>query len=47
MREIEEKELEKIQGGAMNPWALFGLGTAVVFLIGLFDGYTRPYGCNN
>lgn len=47
MKEIEEKELEKVQGGAMSPWAFFGIGAAIVFAIGLFDGYTRPYGCNN
>ena len=47
MRELEEKEQENIQGGAMSPWAIFGISAAVVFLIGLFDGYTRPYKCNN
>lgn len=46
MKEIEEKELEKVQGGGFSPWAIFGIATAVVFVIGLFDGYTRPFGCN-
>ena len=46
MTEIKDKELEKVQGGGVSPWAFFGLGTLVVFAIGLYDGFTRPYGCN-
>ncbi len=46
MKEIEQQELEKVQGGGIMPWGLFGIGAAVVFVIGLFDGFTRPFGCN-
>lgn len=46
MKEIEEKELANVRGGGISAWTFFGIGAAVVFAIGLFDGYTRPYGCN-
>lgn len=45
MKEIKKQELKKINGG-------FGWGFAVAiiagitFLIGVFDGYTRPLACN-
>ena len=41
------EDQEKVQGGAMSPWTVFGIGAAVVFIIGLFDGYTRPLKCNS
>lgn len=47
MREIEENELERVKGGGTSPWVFLGIGAAVVFIIGLFDGYTRPLGCND
>ena len=47
MKEIDEKELERVQGGGISPWTIFGIGAAIVFAIGVFDGYTRPYGCND
>ena len=47
MREIDEKELANVKGGAMSAWTFLGIGAAVVFVIGIFDGYTRPLGCNN
>jgi len=45
MKEIEDKELENIRGGA-SAWIYFGLGAALVFIIGVFDGFTRPLSCN-
>lgn len=46
MKEIDDKELLNVKGGAASAWTFFGIGAAVVFMIGLFDGFTRPYGCN-
>lgn len=46
MKEIEEKELENISGGATSPWLYFGIGAVLVFIIGVFDGFTRPLECN-
>ncbi|MBQ7104832.1 MAG: hypothetical protein IJN90_03150 [Bacilli bacterium] len=45
MTEIREKELENVKGGGISPWIAFGVGAAVVFLIGLYDGFVRPLGC--
>ena len=46
MKEIKEQELESIKGGGITSWIGVGIGAAVVFLIGFFDGFTRPLGCN-
>ncbi len=46
MREIEEKELENVKGGGISPWLAAGLGAVLVFIIGIYDGFTRPLSCN-
>ena len=46
MKEIDEKELANVKGGGLSAWTFFAIGAAVVFVIGIFDGYTRPLGCN-
>lgn len=46
MREIEERELEKVRGGGTSPWIGLGIGALVIFIIGVIDGYTRPLPCN-
>ncbi len=45
MQEIKNSELENISGG-LSPWVYFGIGEAIVLLIGVVDGYTRPLKCN-
>ena len=45
MKEVEEKELEKVEGG-ISVWAAIGIGAAIVFAIGAVDGYIRPLKCN-
>ncbi len=47
MKEIENNELENIQGGSISPWAAVGLGALFVFLVGVYDGLTRPLACND
>lgn len=46
MKKINKKEMMSINGGGVNLgfWALIGSG--VVFLIGLVDGFVRPLKCN-
>ena len=44
--ELTEKQMKTINGGVA--WALItGIGTAVVFVIGILSGYTNPSRCNN
>lgn len=47
MREIETSELEKVKGGGITPWIAVGIGAVLVFVIGVFDGFTRPLACND
>ena len=44
--ELTDYELEKLKGGAVH-WALIaaGIGAGISFLIGVVDGYLRPYAC--
>lgn len=46
MREIENKELSNIDGGAISAWTAIGIGAGIVFLIGVLDGFFRPLKCN-
>lgn len=46
MHEIKEKELENVKGGGITPWAAVGLGALFVFMIGVYDGFTRPLACH-
>lgn len=46
MTDISENDLERVSGGGISPWTLVGVGAIVVFLIGVYDGYTRPLSCN-
>lgn len=45
MKEIKEKELNEINGG-ISMWGAIGIGAAIVFAIGIIDGYFRPLKCN-
>lgn len=46
MKKLEKNEMMMINGGAVNLgfWALIGSG--IVFMIGLIDGFVRPLKCN-
>ena len=46
INKIEKEELERISGGGIE-WIGIGLGIAalVVFLSGVFEGYTNPGRC--
>ena len=41
---LKEEELKNIQGGISLSVGL-AIGGVITFLIGLFDGFVRPYNC--
>lgn len=44
--ELNEKQMTEVPGGVS--WRLVsGIASAIVFLIGLFSGYTNPNRCRN
>lgn len=46
MKEINNEELKKINGGGFSIGLGFLLGGIVTFLVGVIDGYVRPLKCN-
>lgn len=44
MKKMEDSELKQIEAGGFG-WGLI-LGGVVTFLIGIFDGITRPLACH-
>lgn len=47
MNKVEEKDLEKIDGGGLSWGIVAGIVAGVTFIIGLIEGYTNPSACNN
>ncbi len=45
MKELNKTELRKIKGGASAGWVVAGIVAGVTFIIGIFDGFTRPFRC--
>lgn len=45
MKEIEKKQLEKINGG-FSVWMALGIASTVIFISGVLDGIVRPKGCS-
>ena len=44
--ELTNYELKKINGGAVHwGFVVAGIGAGIAFLIGVIDGYLRPYAC--
>lgn len=43
---LEKQELLNINGGAVRFGVIIGIGAAISFLIGVFDGLVRPLKCN-
>ena len=46
MRKLEGKELENVTGGGLGFWAVAGLVSAAIFIVGVLDGIARPLKCN-
>lgn len=45
MEKLNNIELENIQGGGLSWGVLAGIVSGGIFLIGVLDGYLRPYKC--
>lgn len=45
MRRLSNGELNYITGG--NIWIGLGVVAVIIFLAGIFEGYTNPGECNN
>lgn len=45
MKKLDEKQLENMKGG-IGFWAIAGIVSAAIFIVGVFDGIARPIKCN-
>ena len=45
MNKLNNQELETIKGGGLSWAAIAGIVSGGIFLIGVLDGYLRPYKC--
>ncbi|MEG2351569.1 MAG: hypothetical protein RSA10_00885 [Bacilli bacterium] len=45
MQKLNLGELKSIKGGAVSGWIVAGIIAGITFLVGIFDGYTRPFRC--
>ena len=46
MKKINNEEMKKVKGGAINWGMMAGIGAAVSFIMGIIDGWTNPRKCN-
>ena len=44
MQELKVNEMKNIKGGSASSWilAMFGIASAIAFISGVLDGFTRP-----
>ena len=42
---LNTQELMKIKAGASAGWIVTGIIAGIGFIIGILDGYTRPFKC--
>lgn len=45
MKKLNNQELEGIKGG-IGFWAVAGIISAAIFIVGVLDGIARPLKCN-
>lgn len=45
MKKLKTNELKMIEAGASGGWIVAGIVTGITFLVGIFDGYFRPFKC--
>ena len=46
MKNLNDKELMNVEGGAIKAGLIIGIAAGVTFIIGLIDGIIRPLKCN-
>jgi lactobin A/cerein 7B family class IIb bacteriocin len=46
MKNINNEELKKINGGGINFGLAALIGAGITFIIGVIDGYIRPLACH-
>lgn len=42
---LNNYELKNIKAGAISGWLIAGIISGLTFIIGVIDGYVRPYKC--
>ena len=45
MKKLSSNELKRIEAGSISGWAVAGIVAGITFLVGVFDGFTRPFKC--
>lgn len=45
MQKLKTNELKNIKAGAVSGWLVAGIAAGITFLIGVLDGYVRPFNC--
>ena len=46
MKELTKKEMNLINASGLSAGAIAAIaGGVIAFIVGVFDGYTRPYKC--
>ena len=45
IKELNNKELKNIKGGAISVWGIIGIIAGAIFGIGAVDAYVRPLKC--
>ena len=45
MKKLNNFELKNIKASGISDWAIAGIIAGITFLVGIFDGYTRPFKC--
>ncbi len=45
MKRLELNELKNIKGGASVGWVIAGIIAGITFVVGVLDGYARPFKC--
>ena len=46
MKDLKDKELMNIEGGAIKIGLVVGIAAGITFIVGLIDGIIRPLKCN-
>ena len=45
MKRLSINELKSIKAGGSAGWIVAGIAAGITFIIGIIDGYTRPFKC--